>query len=103
MPHLAHIRLQGLWPHAAHPVRLLGRFDARALIYAIAPDMDLEWTRQPKKSAESFDRRICQDILKARGLPMELEPVEHPTHLRVPSQKRPIEPSHPGPCKVAAE
>jgi hypothetical protein len=66
MPHLAHIRLQGLWPHTAHPVRLLGRFDVGALVYAIAPDRDLEWTRRPKETPDAFDSRVCRDILDRR-------------------------------------
>src|SRR5208283_2796883 len=75
MPHLAHIRLQGLWPHPAHPVRLLGRFDATELTYALAPDLDMEWSRQPKETPDAFDLRICRDILAVRGVPEDPEPV----------------------------
>jgi hypothetical protein len=49
---------------------MLGRIDeAGELVFAKAPDMDLEWTREPGEAAEAFDHRICQAILAARGLP----------------------------------
>src|SRR5208283_4610831 len=70
MSELVHIHLQGLWPRSEHPQRMLGRFDEGGeLVFAKAPDMDLEWTREPEEAAEAFDRRVCQTILEARGLP----------------------------------
>jgi hypothetical protein len=55
---LVNIRLQSLWPRGCHPQRLPGRFDgAGELIFALAPYLQLEWTRQAKKSADAFDLR----------------------------------------------
>jgi len=95
MPHLAHIRLAGRWPYAAHPIRLLGRFDAGSLTYALAPDMDLEWQRQPKETPDAFDLRICRDILKARGQPEDLGPPPEPTATSRSGRREAVHPAGP--------
>ncbi len=73
---LERIRLADLWPSAAHPQRLLGEFRGAELWRAVAPDMDMQWLRQPTESAAAFERRICSSIRAARGLPAVPAPVD---------------------------
>ena len=72
------LTLEKRWP--AEPVRLYGSFDpAGGLLTAQASDLELEWIRYQDELPEKFSRRICNDILQARGrqpLPNKLPRVE---------------------------
>jgi hypothetical protein len=70
MPRLERIHLADLWPSSVEPIRLYASFDGVGdLLTAQAPDLELEWMRYPDEPAEKFSRRICNDLLAARGRP----------------------------------
>jgi len=69
MSELVRTILQGLWPHASHPTRVLSELnDFDEIVRVVVPDMDLSFDRLPDETAEAMDRRVCNSILEARGL-----------------------------------
>jgi hypothetical protein len=64
---LERICLSRLFPSSAHPIQLHARFHKGEIVYVVARDPDISWTRAAGETAEEFDDMVIARYWSCAG------------------------------------